>query len=117
LSLPASGALYPSESLPAVWQWFYAVMPMRYMVDRMRSVLFLNNEMENGLGTAIIVLSSYAVGALIIAGTVAWLTNLNTANKTEKLKATNPFRFNHKETKVTGRPVIFCISQTLLTFV
>jgi YhgE/Pip-like protein len=90
LSIPASGALYPLESLPAVWQWLYAVVPMRFMVDGMRSVLFLNNEMENGLGTAIIALSSYAIGALLIAGTIAWVMRLNTANKTNQSKVSEP---------------------------
>jgi YhgE/Pip-like protein len=73
LSLPSSGGLFPVESLPAIWQWLNAVVPMRFMVDGIRSVLFLDREMDNGLGVALIVLASYSVGALLLSGLVVWL--------------------------------------------
>ena len=91
LSLPASGALFPSESIPALWQWLNVIVPMRYMVDGIRSVLFLNNEMENGFGTALIVLSSYALGSLILTSLTVWLTARHepkTASHHEPLKPT-----------------------------
>jgi YhgE/Pip-like protein len=90
LGLPSSGALFPVESLPTLWQWLNAVVPMRYMVDGLRSILFLNAEMQNGLGNALIVLPAYALGALAIAGLAVWAISSRPNRKTSEEKPLKP---------------------------
>lgn len=73
MSLPASGGLFPVESVPALWQWLYAVTPMRFMVAGVRSVLFFHSDFATGLGTALAVLASYAGAALALSALLVGL--------------------------------------------
>jgi YhgE/Pip-like protein len=90
LGLPSSGGLFPAESLPALWQWCNAVLPLRFIVDGLRSVLFLGSEFEGGLGNALLVLSGYAVAALAVVGLVVWLRADKPVEKSVQAQPTEP---------------------------
>jgi uncharacterized phage infection (PIP) family protein YhgE len=67
LGVPASGGPYPSEMLPSLWQFLHNWLPMRYMTDGVRSILFMGGNGEAGLTAAIIALSIYVISGLLLA--------------------------------------------------
>jgi YhgE/Pip-like protein len=71
LGVPASGGAYPVQMIPSFWQVLYNVLPMRYLTDGIRSLLFLGGNQEAGLGAALIVLPAYAIGGVLLA----WFTS------------------------------------------
>ncbi|NWJ47725.1 MAG: DUF3533 domain-containing protein [Chloroflexi bacterium] len=71
LGVPASGGPYPAQMVPEFWRFLHGWLPMRYMTDGLRSLLFMNGNMDAGLGKAILALALYAVGGLL----VAWLAS------------------------------------------
>lgn len=61
-AVPASGGVYPPERVPALFRglrW----LPLRYVVDGARALMFFDGRRAAGLGTAVWALSAYALGA------------------------------------------------------
>ena len=69
--VPASGGPYPVEMLPGFFRFLAEWLPLRYMTDGARSLVFLDGRLGAGLGTAIWVLLAYAVGAAMLSGVMA----------------------------------------------
>lgn len=59
----ASGGIFPLESLPSFYRAYADVLPLRYAVDGMRSLLFYDGRMDAGLETALLVLGAYLLGS------------------------------------------------------
>ena len=64
--LVASGGLFPLESLPGFYRAYAGVLPLRYAVDGMRSLLFYDGRADAGLGKALWVLGAYLVGTAFL---------------------------------------------------
>ncbi|MEI6042900.1 MAG: YhgE/Pip family protein [Chloroflexota bacterium] len=71
LGVPASGGAYPVQMIPGFWQFLYNLLPMRYLTDGIRSLLFLGGNQEAGLGMALVVLPAYAISGILLA----WFTS------------------------------------------
>lgn len=69
--VPASGGPYPIEMLPGFFRFLAAWLPLRYLTDGARSLVFLDGRLDAGLGTAIAVLLAYAAGAALLGGATA----------------------------------------------
>jgi YhgE/Pip-like protein len=67
--VPTSGGVYPLQMVPNFFTWLGGWLPMRYMVDGVRSLLYFNAQMDAGLGKALWVLGGYTVG-IMLAGTL-----------------------------------------------
>lgn len=64
--LLCSGGLFPLESLPSFYRAYADVLPLRYGVDGMRSLLFYDGRADAGLGRALLVLGAYLLGSAIL---------------------------------------------------
>jgi YhgE/Pip-like protein len=71
LGVPSSGGPYPIEMLPDFFRFLAGWLPLRYMTDGARSLIFFDGKLDAGLGTAIWVLLVYAVGAALLGGATA----------------------------------------------
>jgi uncharacterized phage infection (PIP) family protein YhgE len=71
LGVPASGGPYPIEMLPGFFRFLAAWLPLRYMTDGARSLVFFDGSLAAGLGTALWVLAAYALGAALAGGVIA----------------------------------------------
>lgn len=71
LGVPTSGGPYPIQMLPGFFRFLAEWLPLRYLTDGARSLVFFEGSLEAGLGTAIWVLAAYALGAALAGGLVA----------------------------------------------
>ena len=71
VGVPTSGGPYPIEMLPGVFRFLAEWLPLRYMTDGARSLVFFDGRLAAGLGTAIWVLATYTVGAALLSGAEA----------------------------------------------
>lgn len=70
LGVPASGGPYPIEMLPGFFRFLSGWLPLRYLTDGARSLVFFQGRLDAGLGTALWVLAAYTLGGLLLS----WLT-------------------------------------------
>ena len=61
--VPSAGGVYPLEMVPPFFRFLAGWLPLRYMTDGTRSLLFFDGRGDAGLTTAIWVLAAYLVGA------------------------------------------------------
>ena len=74
LGVPASGGAYTFQMLPSFWQAVSHIVPLRYATDGTRALLFLSdNSGDTGLGTAIIVLATYAIAGVSLTWLFSYL--------------------------------------------
>ena len=69
--VPASGGPYALQMVPEVWHSLSAWVPLRYMTDGARAILYLNGNTDAGLTQAIVVLVAYAVAGYVLAATAS----------------------------------------------
>lgn len=69
--VPSSRGVYPAEALPWFFDFLGTFLPMRYLTDALRSVLFFDGRGDAGLNTAIIVLGIWALASLAVGTIVA----------------------------------------------
>lgn len=67
LGVPAAGGVYPHEATPGFFQAAGRVLPLRYLTDGARALLYFDAT-RPGLGAALLVLATY-----VVAGTVGGL--------------------------------------------
>lgn len=71
LGVPASGGPYPIQMLPGFFRFLAEWLPLRYMTDGARSLVFFDGRLAAGLGTGIWVLAAYAVGGALVSAATA----------------------------------------------
>lgn len=69
--VPASGGPYPLETLPGFFRFLAGWLPLRYLTDGARSLVFFDGSLAAGLGTALWVLAVYALGGALLGGLLA----------------------------------------------
>lgn len=73
LGVPSAFGIFPKEMLPSLYQWLGEVLPVRYLSDATRSLIFFNGRGDAGLTTGVWVLAAYALVSAILAIIVAWV--------------------------------------------
>ena len=68
---PASGGIIPPQMLPGFYRFLAAWLPVRFLVDAVRSSLFLHSRLSAGLGTALWVLFIYLLLMIALGGAAA----------------------------------------------
>ena len=63
--VPSAGGVYPVQALPPFFQFLHGWLPLRYITDGTRALIFFNGT-DVGLGRAVWVLAAYAVLALAL---------------------------------------------------
>lgn len=76
LGLVSSGGLAPLQALPGFYQAYAEWLPLRYVSDGLRSLLFYNGRSAAGLGDAFRVLGAYLVGSVILGYLVSLIRDL-----------------------------------------
>lgn len=69
--VPASAGPYPLELLPGFFRFLAEWLPLRYLTDGVRALVFLDGRLDAGLGTALVVLAGYVVGSVLLGGATA----------------------------------------------
>ena len=70
--VPSAGGVYPIEMLPAFFRFLARWLPLRYMTDGARALLFFDGRGAAGLRRALVPLGIYATGGLVLGGLVAF---------------------------------------------
>lgn len=73
LGVPSAFGIFPKEMLPSLYQWLGEVLPVRYLSDATRAVVFFDGRGDAGLTTGVWVLSGYAGVSLVLGALAAWL--------------------------------------------
>jgi YhgE/Pip-like protein len=69
--VPSAGGVYPLEMVPPFFQFLATWLPLRYMTDGTRALLFFDGRGDAGLTTAIWVLLAYLLGAIAAGAATA----------------------------------------------
>jgi len=73
LGVPSAFGIFPKEMLPTVYQWLGEILPVRYLSDATRSLVFFDGRGGAGLTTGVQVLGAYAAISAVLAVVVAWI--------------------------------------------
>lgn len=76
--VPSAGGVYPVQALPGFFRFLHAWVPLRYLTDGSRALIFFNGA-NVGLTRAVLVLGGYVTGAVLIGSIVAWRINRQAA--------------------------------------
>jgi YhgE/Pip-like protein len=74
--VPTSGGVYPLQMVPGFFAWMGSWLPMRYIVDGVRALLFFNARRDAGLEHAVWILGIYVVGVIIIGSVIAIIRDI-----------------------------------------
>lgn len=69
--VPSSGGPYPLELVPGFFRFLGGWLPLRYVTDGARALVFLDGGLDAGLGRALVVLGAYGVGGALASGLTA----------------------------------------------
>ncbi|MGI8797093.1 MAG: YhgE/Pip domain-containing protein [Acidimicrobiia bacterium] len=69
--VPSAGGVYPVQALPSFFRFLHAWMPLRYLTDGSRALIYFNGA-DLGLTRAVVVLGGYAAGAVLLGSLLAW---------------------------------------------
>jgi uncharacterized phage infection (PIP) family protein YhgE len=69
--VPSSGGPYPLQLVPGFFRFLGEWLPLRYITDGARALVFLNGRLDAGLGRALWVLAVYALGGTVVSGITA----------------------------------------------
>jgi len=67
--VPSAGGVYPAEALPAFFRFLGSFLPLRYITDGTRALIYFDGAAA-GLGRSLAVLGAYLAGAVLLAWTV-----------------------------------------------
>lgn len=70
--VPSAGGVYPLEMMPPFFQFLAAWLPLRYMTDGARALLFFDGRGAAGLSTALWVLGLYLAGSIAAGAATAF---------------------------------------------
>jgi len=71
IGAPSARGIFPKEMLPSIYQWAGDVLPLRYITDGVRAIMFYDGRGEAGLTRAVIALAIMAVAGVILSGLIA----------------------------------------------
>lgn len=71
--VPSAGGVYPLQMLPGFFRFLAAWLPLRYMTDGSRALLYYGGRMQAGLATSLWVLGGYVLGTMLLSGLIASL--------------------------------------------
>ena len=71
LGVPAAGGVYPSQAMPGLFRFLGGVMPLRYLTDGARSIMWFDGRGGAGLTTGAWVLAAYTVVCVALSGVLA----------------------------------------------
>ncbi|MGQ0803263.1 MAG: YhgE/Pip domain-containing protein [Actinomycetota bacterium] len=69
--VPSAGGVYPVQALPTFFRFLHAWMPLRYLTDGARALIYFNGA-DLGLTRAVFVLAGYAIAAGLLGALLAW---------------------------------------------
>lgn len=81
LGLVSSGGLAPLQALPGFYQAYADWLPLRYVSDGLRSLLFYDGRSAAGLGDAFRALGAYLVGSVILGYLISLVRDLYSRRK------------------------------------
>ena len=84
LGLVSAGGLAPIEALPGFYQAYADWLPLRYINDGLRSLIFFDGRSAAGLGDAFRVLGGYLVGSVVLGYLAAFVKDLFARRKGRK---------------------------------
>lgn len=70
--VPSAGGVYPLEMLPGFFRFLATWLPLRYMTDGTRALIFFDGRGDAGLAAALWVLAGYLVGAAALGAGIAF---------------------------------------------
>lgn len=70
--VPSAGGVYPQEMMPRFFQLLGDVLPLRYLTDGSRSLIFFEGRLDAGLETALWALGLYAAAAAALGYAAAF---------------------------------------------
>lgn len=70
--VPSSGGPYPLQLVPGFFRFLGGWLPLRYLTDGSRALVFLDGRLDAGLGRALWVLAVYTLGGACVGGLTAW---------------------------------------------
>lgn len=69
--VPSSGGPYPLDMLPGFFRLLAEWLPLRYMTDGARSLVFFDGRLDAGLRGALSVLAAYTLAGALVSGSIA----------------------------------------------
>lgn len=90
LGLVSSGGLAPIQALPGFYQSYAEWLPLRYLIDGLRSLLFFDGRSAAGLGDAVRLLGIYLVGSAILGYLISVVRDLISRRKGRKKPSETP---------------------------
>lgn len=85
--VPSAGGVYPLEMMPPFFRFLAAWLPLRYMTDGARSLLFFDGRGDAGLTAAIWVLGLYLLGAIAAGAATAFAVDFIIGRRPEATTA------------------------------
>lgn len=70
--VPSAGGVYPLEMLPPFFRFLSTWLPLRYITDGTRALMFFDGKGDAGLSAALWVLSAYFVAASVLGALTAF---------------------------------------------
>ncbi|MGC4189754.1 MAG: DUF3533 domain-containing protein [Thermomicrobiales bacterium] len=87
---PSARGIFPKEMLPEFYQLAGTVLPLRYITDGVRAIVFYDANGAAGLTRGVIGLAIIATASLILGGAIAWWQNRRAMAHTEPTPAVTP---------------------------
>lgn len=72
LGAPSARGIFPKEMLPAFYQWTGSVLPLRYITDGVRAIVFYDANGAAGLTRGVTGLVIITIISLVVSGGFAW---------------------------------------------
>lgn len=73
LGVPSSGGVFPLTMVPGFYKVLATFIPMRYLTDGLRSLMFFDGRGAAGLTTALWVLIAWGIGSVLLSAFIAWV--------------------------------------------
>lgn len=83
LGVPSAFGIFPSEMMPRFYQVLGDVLPVRYLSDAVRSLLFFDGRGDAGLTRGVWVLAIYAVVSIVLGTLASWVMSRRRGDQVE----------------------------------
>jgi len=90
IGAPAARGIFPKEMLPTFYQWAGNLVPLRFIADGVRAIMFYDANGDAGLTQGVIALIVMAILGLILSGLIAWWQDRRYGVRTVDIPATRP---------------------------
>lgn len=75
LGAPSARGIFPKEMLPTFYQWMGDILPLRYITDGVRAIMFYGADADAGVTRGIVGLAIIAAVSFVVSGLYAWVTS------------------------------------------